>query len=109
MWEAFPEGVIKVQGCREGDKCRVSEKPGWPLSVKGDELSLYAAGHRLGSLLLLLRRKLLLLLLLWATRGSHLGTQAQLNPNLVCLNEAQAVQLQKGRLTCWYMGCWAGM
>lgn len=73
VWEAFPESIIEVQRCREGEKCSVSDPPGWQLSVKGDELSLCAAGHGLGSLQLLLWWQLLLLLL-WATRRSHIVT-----------------------------------
>lgn len=86
--KAFPGGgVIKVQGCR-GEKCSVSDMPGWLRSVKGDELSLCAAEHSLGSLLLLLGRQLLLLLLLWAARGSHLGNTSAIEPKCSLFNEA---------------------
>lgn len=84
-WETFPGGVIKVQGCR-GEKCSVSDMPGWLLSVKGDELSLCAAQHSLGSLLLLLGRQLLLLLL-WAARGSHLVNTSAIEPKFSLFNE----------------------
>lgn len=85
--EAFPGGVVKVQGCR-GEKCSVSDMPGWLDSVKGDELSLCAAEHSLGSLLLLLGRQLLLLLLLWAAGGSHLVNTSAIEPKCSLFNEA---------------------